>query len=113
MKKLFYFGMGLFLCLSAAIWTGCKDKEELPGELHGVVTDKATGKPIESAGVELQPIGLKTVTGTDGQYGFNELEPGTYKLYVIRRGYYDLLSNEIVVMSGQTVQWDVLLEWEY
>ena len=110
MKKLLYTIIAIILCLSTTLWYGCKDKEELPGEIHGVVTDKATGEPIKSAGVELQPIGLKTVTGTDGQYGFNKLEPGTYKLYVTRRGYYDLLSNEIVVMSGQTVRWDVLLE---
>ncbi|MBD5389934.1 carboxypeptidase regulatory-like domain-containing protein [bacterium] len=103
----------LTIGLISTFWTGCKDKEEEPGAVYGVITDKATGQPIRSAGVELQPIGLRTGTGTDGQYGFDELKPGTYKLYVTRRGYYDLLSNEIVVMSGQTVQWDVLLEWEY
>ena len=31
MKKLIYFGMGLLLCLSFALWTGCdKDKEKAP-----------------------------------------------------------------------------------
>ncbi|MBD5390265.1 hypothetical protein HDR64_04070, partial [bacterium] len=31
MKKLIYMGMGLLLCLSAAVWTGCdKDKEKEP-----------------------------------------------------------------------------------
>ena len=100
--------MGLLLCLSAAFWTGCKDKEEEPGAVYGVITDKATGEPV-NAGVELQPIGLKTVTGTDGQYRFDELEPGTYKLYVAKTGYADLLSNEIVVKSGQTARCDVQL----
>ncbi|MDE6440798.1 MAG: carboxypeptidase regulatory-like domain-containing protein, partial [Bacteroidales bacterium] len=109
MKKLIYFGMGLLLCLSATLWTGCKDKEEEPGAVYGVVADKATGSPIKTAGVELQPIGLKTVTGTDGQYRFDELEPGTYKLYVTKTGYVDLLSNEIVVKSGQTARCDVQL----
>lgn len=109
MKKLIYFGMGLLLCLSAAIWTGCKDKEEEPGAIYGVVSDKATGKPIKTAGVELQPVGLKTATGTDGQYGFNELEPGTYKLYVTKTGYADKQSDNVVIKSGQTTQFDVQL----
>lgn len=110
MKKLFYFGMGLLLCLSAAIWTGCKDKEEeQPGAVYGVVTDKETGQPIKSAGVELQPIGLRTVTGTDGQYGFTDLAAGTYKLYITRSGYADNLIDKVVVKSGQTTQFDAQL----
>lgn len=111
MKKLIYFGMGLLLCLSAALFTGCKDKEEeKPGAVYGVVTDQETGNPIKSAGVELQPIGLRTVTGTDGQYGFTDLAAGTYKLYITQSGYADNLSDEVVVKSGQTTQFDVQLE---
>lgn len=89
--------------------TACKEKE-LPGEIAGVVTDQATGESIKTAGVELRPIGLKTVTGTDGQYGFIELEPGGYKLYITKTGYADYLSNEIIVKSGQMAQGDVQLE---
>ena len=103
-------GMGLLLCLSATLWYGCKDKEELPGAIYGVITDKATGEPIKAAGVELQPIGLRTVTGNEGQFEFSDLRPGTYKLYVIKTGYADLLSNEIVVKSGQTVRFDMQCE---
>ena len=108
MKRLLY--IFIILGLFSAVWYGCKKKEELPGALYGVVTDKATGEPIKTAGVELQPIGLKTVTGTDGQYGFSELEQGTYKLYITKTGYADWLSNEIVVKPGQTSQGDVQLE---
>ncbi|MDE5605794.1 MAG: carboxypeptidase-like regulatory domain-containing protein, partial [Bacteroidales bacterium] len=110
MKKLIYFGMGLLLCLSAAFWTGCKDKEEEPGAVYGIITDRATGDPIKTAGVELLPIGLRTVTGTDGRYGFTDLEPGTYKLYVTKNGYADKQSNDVVVKSGKTAQFDVQLE---
>ena len=109
MKRLLY--IFIILGLFSAVWYGCKKKEEQPGSLYGVVTDKATGEPIKTAGVELQPIGLKTVTGSDGQYVFDELEPGTYKLYVTRTGYTEERSGKIVIMSGQTVRWDVLLEW--
>ncbi len=110
MKKSLVYGMGLLLCLMSGLFTGCQDKIELPGELHGVVTDNATGEPIKTAGVELQPVGLKTVTGTDGQYGFNEIAPGKYKLYITKTGYADLLSNEIVIKSEQMARGDVQLE---
>lgn len=116
MKKLIYMGMGLLLCLSATLWYGCKDKEELPGAIYGVVTDKDTGEPI-FASVTLQGYyqeewhdWIRTVSGNDGQYGFDDLKPGTYKLYVTKPGYEDLLSNEIVVQSGQTVRFDMQCE---
>ena len=51
MKKIVYITSSILLSLSMVLWYGCKDKEELPGEIHGVVTDKATGEPIKSAGV--------------------------------------------------------------
>ena len=108
MKPFFLFLLAFAVC---GLVTNCKDKEEESGAIYGVVSDKATGEPIRSAGVELQPIGLKTVTGTDGQYGFADLELGTYKLYVTRTGNSKWLSDAIVVMSGQTVRYDVLLEW--
>ncbi len=110
MKKLLYTIIAIILCLSATLWYGCKEKEELPGAIYGVVTDKATGEPIKTAGVELQPIGLKTVTGIEGQFEFNELEPGTYKLYVTRTGYVDYTSDDFIVKSEQTTQCDVRLD---
>ena len=35
----------------------CKPKEEEPGSIYGIVTDKATGEPVKTAGVELSPLG--------------------------------------------------------
>lgn len=91
----------------------CKPKEEEelePGSIYGVVTDKATGEPVKTAGVELQPLGLKTVTGSEGQFEFNELEAGDYKLFVTKTGYVELVSNTIVVKSAQTAKGDVQIE---
>ncbi len=107
MKKLLYASVcALFLAVALC---GCK-KEELPGSIHGYITDKATGEPIKSAGVELLPIGQKALTGSDGEYTFLEIEPGSYKLHVIKMGYEELVSNEIVVKSEKTAQGDVQLE---
>ena len=88
----------------------CKPKEEELGSIYGVVTDKATGEPVKTAGVELQPLGLKTVTGSEGQFEFNELEAGDYNLLVTKTGYVDLVSNTIVVKSAQTAKGDVQIE---
>ena len=79
------------------------------GSIYGVVTDKATGESIINAGVELQPVGLKTVTGSDGQFEFNEVAAGEYTLYVTKTGYVDQ-SSSIVVESGKQSKGDVQLE---
>ena len=90
----------------------CKPKEEEPepGSIYGVITDKATGEPVKTAGVELSPLGLKTVTGSEGQFEFAELEAGEYKLFVTKTGYVELVSNTIVVKSAQTAKGDVQIE---
>ncbi|MBD5396762.1 DUF1566 domain-containing protein [bacterium] len=109
MKKLLYSIIAIFFCLSTALWFGCKEVE-WPGSIHGSITDKATGEPIKTAGVELIPLGLKTITGSEGQYEFKEIDPGTYKLHITKTGYEELVSNEIVVNSSKATQSDVQIE---
>ncbi len=109
MKKILYIFIATLLCLSATLWYGCKEKE-LPGSIHGSITDKATGEPIKTAGVELLPSGVKTVTGSEGQYEFNEIAPGVYNLHITKTGYEELVSNEIVVNSNKATQSDVQIE---
>ena len=88
--------------------SGSNDSGE-PGSIYGIVTDKATGEQIINAGVELQSVGLKTVTGSDGQFEFNEVAAGEYTLYVTKTGYVDQ-SSSIVVESGKQSKGDVQLE---
>ena len=80
------------------------------GSIYGIVTDKATGEQIINAGVELQPVGLKTVTGSDGQFEFNEVAAGEYTLYVTKTGYLDQTSSTIIVEAGKQSKGDVQLE---
>ena len=99
------------IILLVFVWQACeKEEENLPGTIYGVVTDKATGEPVKSAGVELSPVGLKTITGTEGQYEFTELVPGNYTLLVTKTGYADYASNTIEVKPGQTAQSDIQME---
>ena len=97
--------------MAVAIWHGCKSEEEtLLGSIYGVVTDKATGEPISAAGVELSPSGYHTVTGTEGQFEFRELTPGSYTLLVTKTGYLDYLSRAIEVAPSQAAKGDVQIE---
>ena len=107
MRKLYFISLILVLLSS-----GCKKvaEEELLGTIYGVVTDKATGEPVRAAGVELSPVGLKTITGTEGQFEFTDLTPGNYTLLVTKTGYADLASSTIAVKSGQTAKGDVQIE---
>jgi len=83
-----------------------------PGSIYGVVTDKATGEPIKNAGVELLPVGLKTVTGSDGSFEFLDISSGHYNLLVTKTGYSDTKSSTITVESGKQSKGDVQLEKE-
>ena len=108
MKRLFY--IFIILGLFSAVWYGCKDKEELPGAIYGVITDKATGEPIMTAGVELRPGGQKTVTGSGGQYEFADIECGEYTLVVTKTGYTDLDNIKVTVNPGQKAKSDIQIE---
>ena len=108
MKKSLYLFLAILLICS--IYSACVPDVELPGTIYGVVADKATGEPIKSAGVELTPGGFKTITGSEGQFEFTELEPGQYSLLVTKTGYIDAVSSTIDVKAGQTAKGDIQLE---
>ena len=107
MKKSLYLLLGLLLV--CGIYQACAP-EDLPGSIYGTVVDKATGEPIKSAGVELSPVGLKTVTGSEGQFEFTELDPGKYTLLVTKTGYMAGVSHTIEVKPGQQAKGDLQIE---
>ena len=107
MKKYLYLFLGiLFVC---GIYQACTP-EDILGSIYGTVVDEATGEPIKSAGVELSPVGLKTVTGSEGQFEFRELDPGIYTLIITKTGYMDGVSHTIEVKPGQQAKGDVQIE---
>lgn len=107
MKKSLYLLLGLLLVCS--IYPACAP-EELPGSIYGTVVDKATGEPIKSAGVELSPSGLKTVTGSEGQFQFDDIAQGSYTLWITKTGYSNYPSSTITVQPSQTTKVDVQIE---
>ena len=119
MKKLLYGLTGL--CLLAGVFAGCEKKpldDDNPngggsthkGTIEGIVTDKATDKPILLASVTLQSTTALTMTDTAGHFTLNNIEPGTYKLQVKRNGYSTHTSEELKVEGGKTVRYNAVLE---
>lgn len=109
MKKIFTIVIGSLLLLSFAI-VSCKKEDIGTASIYGLVTDKATGEPIKSAGVELLPNGLKTITGTDGRFEFANLKAGSYQVYITQAGYVEVISSNIELSQGQSLQRDVQME---
>lgn len=93
---------------SIAILTGCK-KEDV-GIITGVVTNAATGEPVDNANVKLKPRGETTLTGIDGTFQFNNIPDGTYSLYISKNGYEDFDDNYTIrVRNGVPVRRDIQL----
>lgn len=108
MKKSLYLFLGILLI--CGIYQACAPSVEIPGSIYGVVTNKATGEPIKSAGVTLNPNGATTVTGSDGCFEFTGLAQGGYAVVIAKTDYKEYTSGMITVETGQTTHLDVQLE---
>lgn len=108
MKRLLYFL--LFVGIVIVTYCGCDTHEELTGSIYGEVTDKATGEPIKSAGVELFPLGTKAITGGEGQFEFLDVTAGKYTVHITKTGYTESVSSSITVTSGKATKHDVQIE---
>ena len=106
MKKILFLLLTLF-----SIFTFVSCEEELPnlfGDIYGVVYDKDTAEPIRGAEVILAPGNKTTVTGLDGQFEFENLEPKQYELQVSANGY-NTNSRQVVAIAGESVACDITL----
>ena len=89
----------------------CKPKEEEPGSIYGVVTDKATGEPVKNANVQLRPTGETTLTGNDGRYEFLDVKNGEYSISVSKTGYTNLVDDYVIIVDGpKEMRRDVQIE---
>lgn len=98
------------IALLCGLFQTCTSKVEILGSIYGVVTNKATGEPIKSAGVTLNPNGATTVTGSDGCFEFGGLSQGGYAVVIAKTDYKEYTSGMITVETGQTTHVDVQLE---
>jgi hypothetical protein len=99
MKRVVGLVLGLLLALLPATWA-----QQSTGNVFGTVVDES-GAVMPGAGVSLTgpTIGkLSTVTGSQGDFHFLNLDPSTYKLEVSLAGFSTVL-RQVIVNSGQNV----------
>ena len=100
--------MGVVLVLALGLLsTSCK-KEVATGKIQGLVTNYATSEPIQGVNISLSPTGDSAVTGSDGRYEFNNLEPGNYTVQGTKSGFESNTKN-ITITSGNVSSGDMQL----
>lgn len=100
----------LFLCLVVFFTlSGCsKTEHDLFCSVHGIVSDVSTGNPVANATVTLSPGGRSTVSGSDGQFEFLDLDPGQYTITVQCAGY-NTNRKTVNAVSSESVRADIPL----
>ena len=100
MKKLHLkLALGVVFAIALCLVTSCK-KENPVGRIQGLVTNANTSEPIQGVNISLSPTGASAVTGSDGRYEFNNLEPGNYTVQGVKSGFESNTKNISVVGGG-------------
>lgn len=84
-KYVFLSFAALFLALSQSVWAGPKGRA-----VEGVVLDHATGEPLCGVVLELGEEYLWAVSGVDGEFLLENVQPGGYVLKASYLGYVDV-----------------------
>lgn len=100
----------LLLFVITFIGAGCQEPVTQKGLIFGTVLSKTTNEPIKAAGIELRPLGLNTVTGSNGQFQYDNIEPGDYALRIAKSGYFEQKDKVVSVSAGQISHVDIQLE---
>ncbi len=102
----------LTILFCAAFFVACStdlDTEVTTGNIVGSVVDKTTGEQIPVASISLNPSGKTTVTGSDGTFEFNDIDPGEYTISVKKEGY-NFGENTVMVVAGKNTECHILME---
>lgn len=105
MKRLLYCA----LCIMFACCSSDAADDSTAGSIAGSVSDSTTGEPVATVNVSLSPGGKSTVTGSDGNFSFVDLEEGSYALSIRKEGY---KPNEttVIVRAGNPTSAHLLIE---
>ena len=91
---------------------GCQDDSAAPpeyGGINGIVTDAASGEPVSGVNLTVSPGGFSKVSGSDGRYEFQNLQPQQYEVQAQKAGYkYNNKSANVV--AGQFMKCDIPIE---
>lgn len=97
-----------------------------PGQLIGIVTDLATGRPIEQFSVKADPVGQSPFArfsaasfdlgsgskfnDPNGEFRLDSLAPGRYRLRIVADGYVVHEDDSIQIESGRVAEVAVALD---
>lgn len=100
MKALQAFCLAFFAMLFMACAT---DITDLTGDISGTVSDKILQTPIEGCIVRVTPSNNATSTQASGNYSFQDLDAGSYKLAFEKDGYEKYSQSVEVVVGKQQI----------
>ena len=100
----------LFFCLLAlTLFLSCKKEEYVSyGSIYGTVTDSKTGDLLPNVTVILSPGGITKITGNDGLFEYNDLDPEQYTITVQKKGY-STNRKTISVIVGEKVEANITM----
>jgi outer membrane receptor protein involved in Fe transport len=98
----------LYLFTPASVLSNQSQKSQT-GKISGLVLNVTSGDPLIKAGVEVIGQGIRTETGTDGDYTIT-LPPGTYSVKVSREGFVERTVEKVGVKAGETTELNAVLQ---
>jgi hypothetical protein len=96
----------MLLVLFASFTTWAKVPEASNNGIHfkGVVVDKVSGETLAGVKVTIDGTNLEVYTNFDGEFEFNGLEPGTYKINCNLITYNEIISAKIQVTTENEIK---------
>ena len=79
------------------------------GSIRGVVNDADFNEPLPKATVSIAGSDRETTTGSEGNYVFHDVDPGSYTLVFSKRGYTREVKSGVVVEAGKLAEADARL----
>jgi len=112
--------IGMILLTAGVSILGCAKAIKGTG-VYGVVIDKDTKEPVESATIIITALrhvteaspqvwSVTATTDSSGKYSLTELDPGNYAVTVTCPGYFAYSLSELVVKEGKMKKVNVRLE---
>lgn len=100
----------LFWCLLALnLFLSCKKEEYASyGSLYGTVTDSESGDLLPNVTIILSPGGITKITGNDGLFEYNDLNPQQYTITVQKAGY-NTNRKTVTVIVGEKVEANITM----
>lgn len=96
--------------LLAASVTGCSDNDDydIYAAIRGRITDYITGEPISNASITLSPSNATKQTADNGEFIFEDLDPGQYTITVQKAGYQPNRKT-VTAISGESTEANISL----